>query len=189
MKPPQLHPNHLRILSALQSATRVLRVSDSLTVVGSLGRSLAGYAQSVGDIDIKIDVKLCAHYWEFIEILAFHGVRSVFDVLDRPDFPWDPCYPTIAHARALTIDCGAHSRGLKHANLDVCVSPSDVDAIPRSERWVHLLDPSQLGALDDTARNAKIVADHQLMIADLRKSEKLLANRRWHEELKLHFAW
>jgi len=45
-----------------------------------------------------------------LEILSLHGIRSVFDVIDRPTFPWDYCLPLIAHARALTVDCCANGK-------------------------------------------------------------------------------
>ena len=180
-----LHQNQLRIVSALQSATRLLGMTDRLTIVGSLGRFLAGHAQRVGDIDIFIDAELCKRYWAFLEILSLHGITSVFDVIERPKFPWNYCDPRIAHARALTVDCCAHARGLKHANLDICFKASDLGDIPHSSQWVHLISPDELRNLDESARRKKISDDHQHFIDDLKSAEKDLEHTRIHDELGL----
>ena len=86
-----LHPNQKRILTALRSATRILRMESHLTVVGSLGRYLSGQVPHVGDIDVAIERPLCERYWEFLEILSLHGIVSVYDVIVRPEYTWSPC--------------------------------------------------------------------------------------------------
>lgn len=186
-----LHPNHQRIVSALQAAVRILQMTEHLTIVGSLGRFLAGENQWVGDIDVLINSELCKRYWNFLEILALHGVRSVYDVFDRPQFPWKPCRQQIAHARALTVDCHANvlmSVGMKHANLDVCFKAADLDAIPHSSRWVDLFDPNEMRAKDQEAIAGAIRVGHQRLIEDLRKGEIALPPRRFHDELGLYFV-
>lgn len=182
-----LHRNQLRIVTALQSATRILQMTDHLTIVGSLGKFFAGQAQRVGDIDVLIDAELCKRYWDFLEILSFHGITSVFDVIERPKFPWDHCCPFIAHARALTVDCCANARGLKHANLDICFKASDLGVIPHSCQWVPLLNPDDLRKLDATARAERISDKHQELINELQDAEKDPHNRRFHDELGLWF--
>jgi len=185
-----LHPNQQQILSALQSAMRILRTSDSLTIVGSLGRFLAGQTQRVGDIDVLIDAPLCERYWEFIEILGLHGITSVFDVFDRPKFPWKPCRQQTAHAKALTVDCCANvlmSYGMKHANLDICFKASDLDAIPHSSQWVRLLNPDELRDWDESTRAKAISRDHQEFINELKRAEKDPQNRRFHDQLGLWY--
>src|SRR5262249_32432844 len=146
----------------------------------------------VGDIDVLIKRPLCERYWEFLEVLGLHEVASVFDVLDRPEFPWKPCRQQIAHAKALTVDCCANllmPYGMKHVNLDICFKASDLDAIPRSSRWVHLLEPKDLDGLDDAAMKVKISEGHQDLINDLKQSEKDLPNRSFQADLKLWFGW
>lgn len=184
-----LHRNQLRIISALQSATRILQMTDHLTIVGGLGRFLAGQSERVGDVDVLIDTEFCKRYWDLIEILSLHGITSFFDVIERPNFPWDYCCPGIAHARALTVDCCANMRGLKHANLDVCFKASDLSAIPRSSQWVRLLNPDELRKLDESARTKKISDNHQELVKELTAAETTLPNRRSHDELGLYFAW
>ena len=182
-----LHRNQLRILAALQSATRILQMADHLTIVGSLGKFLAGQTQRVGDIDVLIDAELCKRYWDFVEILSLHGITSVWDVFDRPKFPWNYCYPSIGHARHLTIDCCANMRGLKHANLDICLKASDLAVIPHSSRWVRRLNPDDLLSLDVTARTKRISDDHQDLMDELKSAEKDPNNRRVHDELGLWY--
>ena len=184
-----LHRNQLRIISALQSTTRILQMTDHLTIVGGLGRFLAGRSERVGDVDVLIDNEFCKRYWDLIEILSLHGMISVFDVIERPNFPWDYCHPLIAHARALTVDCCANMRGLKHANLDICFKASDLSAIPRSSQWVSLLNPEEFRNLDNSARASRINDDHQKFMNELRAAETTLPNRRLHDELALYFAW
>jgi hypothetical protein len=59
-----LHPNQLRIMSALQSATRILGMTDHLTIVGGFGRFLAGQTKRVGDVDVLIGKPICERYWD-----------------------------------------------------------------------------------------------------------------------------
>jgi hypothetical protein len=183
-----LHPNQVQIVSALQSARRILDLTaDQLTIVGSLGKFLAGAVQRVGDIDVLIDAELCKRYWEFLEILSLNGLSAVYDVLDRPRFPWNHCYPTIAHPRALTVDCRAHALGLKHSNLDIFFKPSDLSNIRHSCRWVYRLNPDHLRNLDEAAR--MITEDHQKFVNDLKETpEQDLASRRFHDELGLSYV-
>lgn len=163
-------------------------MTDRLTIVGSLGRFLAGQTQRVGDIDVFIDADLCKRYWDFLEILTLHGLTSVFDVIERPTFLWNYCRPSIAHARALTVDCCANAQGLKHANLDIYFKASDLSKIPDSSQWVHLLSPDDLHNLDETARKKKISKDHEnFIINDLKNAEKVLKNTRIHDELGLRY--
>jgi hypothetical protein len=182
-----LHPNQLQILRALQSAMRILRTREYLTIVGSLGKFLAGATQRVGDVDVRIERPLCERYWEFLEILSLHGVRSVFDVLDRPSFPWTFCCPLIAHARALTVDCAALN--LSYANLDICFTPSDLAAIqnPDSTRWVDKLDPNWR-QWDTAQMDEEVRLGHERLIAELTQKESVVSNRKCHPELELYFV-
>jgi hypothetical protein len=167
-------------------------MTDHLTVVGGLGRFLAGTDKWVGDVDVLIDDQLCNRYWDFLEILSLHGITSVYDVLDRPTFPWKPCRRTIAHAKALTIDCCANvlmAYGMKHANLDIYFKASNLDAIPQSSQWVRELDPDELRKLDDATRRKKINDDHQDLVRELTAAETTLPNRRFYDKLGLYFAW
>jgi hypothetical protein len=140
-------------------------MANNLTIVGSLARALAGDPSQVRDIDVLIDTPICERYWEFIEILVQHGIRPVFDLFDRPTFPWHPCCSVFAHARALTVDCAQTGR-VKEANLDIFFKASDLDAIPRSGRWVHWLSPADLAPLDEKAREERIRADHQKFVEE-----------------------
>jgi len=187
-----LHRNHQRILEALSSAARILGMKEHLTIVGGMGRYLAGLVQHVGDIDVSIKTPLCERYWEFLEILSLHGVVSVFDVLERPQFPWNPCRQRIAHAKALTIDCSANvlmGVGMKHANLDIVFTAADCDAIPHSSCWVRDLDPKELFSLDDATRAKRLACEHDIFMNEVRSAEKDLTNRKLDDKSGLYIAW
>jgi hypothetical protein len=184
-----LHPNHLKILRALQSATRLLSMTDHLLIVGSLARFLAGQTQRVGDVDVSIDAELCKRFWDFLEVLAAHGIKPVFDVLDRPQFPWDHCSQTIAHPLALTVDCYANLRGLKHANLDIVLKSDDINSIPMSSNWAYGLNPDELAPLDASARAARIDVDHQVFLEDRKTRNQAVSPQGRHGELGLEFGW
>ena len=129
-----LHRDQLRIIGALQSATRLLQMTDHMTIVGGLGRFLAGQTNRVGDVDVLIAKPLCERYWDFLEILSLHGIVSLWDVIDRPPYPWEYCCEKLGHARASTIDCCASGRGLTRSKLDICFTAADMDAIPNSSQ-------------------------------------------------------
>jgi hypothetical protein len=162
---------------------------DDVTIVGGLGMYLAGKANRVGDVDIAITRSLCARYWDFLEILSLHGVVSLFDVLERPAYPWVYCHPQIAHARALTADGEATLRGLTHGNLDVCFSEADLSEIPRSCQWVRCLQKADLQAMDAEKRAMTIAADHQAFRQDIKNGEKQPRQQQRHAELGLLYAW
>jgi hypothetical protein len=145
-------------------------MTEHLTIVGSLGRFLAGKSQRVGDIDVLIEREFCERYWDFLEILALHGVTSVRDVLDRPRYPWSYCCAQIAHARALTVECSATALDLSHANLDICFKnpDGDLDAIrnPDTTQWVDML-PFNWREWDDATRTAEISKGRVRLIDEL----------------------
>ena len=93
-----LYNDQIRILVALQSAVRLLNAPTELTIVGGLARFLAGQANRVGDVDVLISNALCKRYWDFLEILSLHGIISMWDVLDRPSYPWEYCMERVGHA-------------------------------------------------------------------------------------------
>jgi hypothetical protein len=182
-----LHPNQQRILAALRSAVRILRMPDHLTIVGSLAAFLAGEKSSAGDIDVLIDAELCKRYWEFTEILSLHGIKSVYDVLARPEFPWHPCCDDIAHATALTVDCREHEEH-KHANLDICISANDLGSIPNSSDWVYMLKPKDLVHCDEATRANRISEGHRTLIDELRRKHRALEQPRFAADLGLRYA-
>jgi hypothetical protein len=186
-----LHSNHLRILNALLSAVRILGLTkDDLLIVGGLGEFLAGKRQFVGDVDVLISADLCKRYWEFLEVLTLHGLKSVFDVFDRPKFPWHPCRGAFAHAKALTLDCCANCiPPMKHVNLDIVFTAADLNHIPKSDKWVRLIELSQLRGKDAAQVNQLIGQDHQQLVQEIKDSEKKLANRDFHAGLGLHYGW
>ncbi len=165
-------------------------MTDQLTIVGSLARFLAGQTQRVGDIDILIGDPLCERYWDFLEILALHGICSVRDVLDRPRFPWRYCVPEIAHARSLTVDCRAIMFGSKHANLDILFNPAHLDLIdhPNANRWVDSL-PKNWWQLNDSELGNEITKGHGRFINQIASETPQFSSRPFHSEVEMYYGW
>lgn len=143
----------------------------------------------MGDVDVFIDSWLCERYWSLMEILALHGISSVWDVLDRPSFPWDYCSPLVAHGLSLTIDCWANAQGRKHANLDICLRPDDVALVPGSARWIYRpTPPDALKPLDATATGPSIQVGHQELLRHLAESDPQLSSRVMYPDLQMYFS-
>jgi hypothetical protein len=179
---------HLTMVRALQAAVRILDAWDHLTIIGGLGRFFGGTSRRVGDVDVLIAKPLCEKYWRFMEILSYRGIISLFDVIDRPDYPWRYCHPhpLVAHARALTLEALA---GQEHAKLDISFAADDLDAIPHADKWVSKADIEDLKKKDDQARAAWIAPEHQKFKAERKSEEKTLNNVYIHPDLKLRYAW
>jgi hypothetical protein len=185
-----LSETHLRILKALHAATRILRMQDHLTIIGGLARFFAGEVRHVGDVDVLIAKPLCQLYWEFLEVLSYHGIVSLFDVLDRPPYPWRFCRPGIvAHARALTADCAASLAGHTHANLDICFCANDLDSIPYSQQWVREAKVEELKQKNAEERKRIIEEGHRAFTEERRNEYKTLPNLGVHPDLGLRYAW
>jgi hypothetical protein len=184
-----LSETHLRILRAIHAATRILRMQDHLKIVGGLARFFAGETRRVGDVDVLIAKPLCELYWEFLEVLSYHGIISVYDVIDRPPYPWRFCYPQVAHARALKADCDASLTGHTYAKLDICFKADDLDSIPNSRQWVRTADMERLKQMATAQRDQVITQGHQEFKEERRKEERTLDNSRVHPDLGLWYAW
>jgi hypothetical protein len=187
-----LHQNQIQIIGAIRSAMRILQMTEHLSIICSLARYIGGAEKLPGDIDVFIEQPLCERYWDFIEILNLHGVISVYDVLDRPPFTWRYCRSSIAHVKALTVDCstnalaGAGVAGFKHANLDICFTAANLRHIPSSDRWVELLDlhdPNIAGA----ARVQAIADGHQKFLNALQSAERNLSSPIMAGEIGLYY--
>lgn len=183
-----LNEVHLRIIRAIHAAVRILQMNDELTVVGGLARFFTGAARRVGDVDVLIAKPLCERYWAFLEILSYHGIISVYDVIDRPDYPWKFCHPQVAHARALTADCTASMSGLTHAKLDICFAADDLDAIPHSNRWMRGANIEDLKSMDEATRARTILNEYQGFQEERRREERKIVKREKHPELGLWYA-
>jgi hypothetical protein len=170
----RLHPNQIRILKALEDAVAKLGMRNHLAVVDSLARYIAGEPKLPGDIDVYIEKPLCVKYWEFMEILAIHGIVSVFDVFDRPKYEWRYCRSIVGHALSLTIDCNANAicniglPGFKHANLDIRLAADDLALIPNSARWVGEFDPHDTTLASDPNQDREILRRHDQMVNNIR---------------------
>ena len=184
-----LHQNQRNILAAFRSALRILRMAEHLAIIGSLALYLKPLnpgqnARLPGDIDVFIEGPLCERYWEFLEILTLYGIRSVRDVLDRPAFNWNPCHPgTIAHARALTIDCNATTEPDKSGAIDICFRASDLAHIPNTNQWVESLDMTLMGP----ARQRAIEDGHRRLLNELQSREKFLSSPVFSSEAGLYY--
>jgi len=172
-----------------------LRVTDHLTIVGSLAEFLNGEKRSVGDVDVLIDGDVCKRYWEFLEILTLHGIKSVYDVFEPPNFAWYPCCQDIAHALSLTLDCCTNRLmsirdpvSMKHANLDICIKADDLGGIPDSSKWVCLLERKHLLDWNESTKDKEISEDHQKLIHKLAEKEETLEEPCFQAELGLRYA-
>jgi hypothetical protein len=141
---------------------------------------------------VFIEQPVCERYWDFIEILNLHGVISVYDVLDRPKYTWRCCRSSIAHAKALTVDCsgnaldGARVPGFKHANLDICFSAANLKHIPSSERWVTLFNPHDPN-LTGAEKVKAIEEGHQKFLNELQSAERILSSPVMAGEIGLYY--
>jgi hypothetical protein len=171
---PSLHPNQLRILAALKSATQALKLTEHLLVVGSLGPYLAGNVKESKDVDVLIDADLCNRYWDLVSQLAREGIVPVYDLLDRPEgVPWNNCLSEVAHGLSLTIDRCASPNRDKGTNLDICVNAADLRHIPNSGQWVRW--PFKQGAVSKLCpaqREKRITEGHQDLLDHLRDEEQ-----------------
>jgi hypothetical protein len=186
-----LHPNQIRILTALRSVGSILGMKDQIVIVGSLAKFLAGTTSRVGDIDVMLGSKLCKRFWPFLEILDLFGVTPVYDLLKRPNFPWRYCRRIVAHPLALTADTAAHLTGLKHANLDIVVKVADLKFVQDASEWVYGLDPDALQVMDEPTRTQTVKDDHQRFIKDRKEreaKEKPLSAPTFDKELNLSYA-
>jgi hypothetical protein len=180
---------HLQMLRALQAAVRILDAWDHLTIVGGLGRFFGGTTRRVGDLDVLIAEPICKRYWAFLEVLSYHGIISLFDVIDRPEYPWRYVrpHPLVAHARALTLESLA---GQEHAKLDICLKADDLEAIPFSDKWIREGDIQKYKDFKTDQERADYIAPLYKEFKDERKREEQTpANVRRHPDLKLLYAW
>lgn len=187
---PLLHPNHLKILRALQSAARILDAKEHLWIVGSMADCMSGVSKRPGDIDALIDKTLCERYWEFVEILDLHGIKSVYDVIDRPSFPWTSCREVLAHAKAFTVDCCANAVmdcGMHHANLDILFDEHDLKRIPNSSNWVKAIDRKSYYKATPSEQAAAVNFSHQELVREIHDSKKELTPPTLHAELQLYY--
>jgi hypothetical protein len=181
-----LHQDQRKILEAVRVAVESLNLNEHLAIVGSLAEYLAGGRKPPGDIDMLIEEQICARYWEFVEILTKHGVNSVWEVYDPPNFQtWSPCHPgRIEHAMHFAVGSSGNYRGHKPGNLDLCFTVDNLAKIPKSARWVRREVPAGLSGAD---LDKAIKDGHRDFIEVVREREKRLLAPVFSEDVQLYY--
>lgn len=188
-----LHPNTMRIVRAIRSATRILKSVEHVVIVGSLAKMLDGNppVAGVGDVEILLDKPLCENYWQFLEILGLHGLHSMYDVWERPDFDWKPYRIDIGHAKLLSVDCFATyvSNGFKHATLDIVFKADDIVHITGGSTWAEEIPWQHLKSLTKD-QILKEIDDQNKRLVDAAKNgeSNIPPFRRFCTELGLFFG-
>jgi hypothetical protein len=178
-----LHPNQLKILAAIRQALQTLGMTDHLAIVGSLAKYLdsSGTTKVPGDVDVFIDRSLCKCYWEFLEILASRGIKSLWDVPDRSSLPWwNSWCPRVQHGLAFWIEPPSPAL---HNKLDIVLNESDLQHIPRSGQWIIFHDQTKTRA--QTAREQD--DGRKELLRQLRDAQRPLSSAVFSDELGLNY--
>jgi hypothetical protein len=187
-----IHPTSQKILVALKAAATIPDFDKHIIINGSLGKLLDGdtSVKQIGDIDVLIDQIVCQNYWRFVEVLTQHGLRSVFDVIDRPSFAWSPCSNDIGHAKLLVVDCASWPSD-KHGTLDIVFNADHLSDIKGGKTWVKRIPWQQYDSMrkNQSQLDNEIARLNQELADEVRDGEKLRQpHRKYSDELKLWYA-